>query len=211
MSEEENQKKTKFSFQSAIDSLKGTVYLIGAVWVTLVGFLWLAEPRIIEYLQANLESKPIEFNFDESFTINDNNGRNESISCTLIPNSGHYVRNKNNPASNIIELNSWAIIEWNNIERLRPDCGIPVVNGVIVNGNGIYHEAPLSISGISLSVGSHSIRYEFQVLEGLEPGPSKFRVEVSFPNAVGGAPITISPWVAFTLIEPVETVESVEE
>ncbi|MEL6960671.1 MAG: hypothetical protein AAGL89_17165, partial [Pseudomonadota bacterium] len=90
---------------------------------------------------------------------------------------------------------------WNGIHRLRHDCGKPVIHGWVSNGRGIMHSVDLSIDGIALPTGIHNIAYGFRLTEGVLPGPSRIRVVVSFPEAVGGAPTVLSPWVPFEIID----------
>jgi len=110
--------------------------------------------------------------------------------CVSIPSNGH--------AASRLRQGARANITWRNIHRHRDDCGIPVVTGWIANGNGVLHQVELSIEGVALPLGiTPRLTYQFWMAEGdvLECGPGELQVIVSFPDAVGGAPPEISPWV----------------
>lgn len=112
--------------------------------------------------------------------------------CTHIPAHGHTIRDA--------YAGEWTTVDWQNIVRLRDDCGPPILTGLISNGGGFLHEAPLSIPGIDLPEGSHDLSYLFRIDERVECGAAGFRVDLIFPNAPGGAPPAKSAWVPFNVL-----------
>ncbi|WP_424974274.1 hypothetical protein [Dinoroseobacter sp. S124A] len=114
--------------------------------------------------------------------------------CAHIPANGHRITGG--------LPGGWGEVVWRDVVRLRANCGVPVVSGVLTNGGGYFHDAPLSISGIPLSVGAHELGYLFQINPEVRPGHARFRVVVTYPDAVGGAPPAISPWLSFRVIDP---------
>lgn len=114
--------------------------------------------------------------------------------CAAIPKEGHSITGAT--------PGSWGAVEWRGIIRLREDCGVPIVTGVMTNGGGFYHDAPLSISGVPLPVGANDLPYRFYVSEKAYHGLARFQVVVTFPDAVGGAPPAISPWLSFLIDNP---------
>jgi hypothetical protein len=113
--------------------------------------------------------------------------------CAVVPQTGHEVIGA--------APGGVGYVTWRGVRRLRGNCGRPVVDGMIANGGGYYHDAPLSIRGLPLSVGEHTLSYRFKINEDVEPGAARFRVIVTYPEAVGGAPPAYSPWVNFIVSE----------
>lgn len=114
--------------------------------------------------------------------------------CAVFPVAGHFIKGA--------EPGQWGEVEWRDVRRLRADCGVPIVTGLLVNGDGFLHDAPLSITGVPVSVGQHSFRYRFQVNSNVSSGSARFRVIVTYPDAIGGAPPAISPWLDFVIKPP---------
>ena len=114
--------------------------------------------------------------------------------CTTIPAHGHFITPEASPGD-------WASVEWRDVVRHRPDCGLPEVSAIVTNGGGFYHDAPLSITGVMLPVGASNVSYRFFLREELSAGPARFRVTVTFPDANGGAPPAVSPWLPFTIVQ----------
>lgn len=100
-------------------------------------------------------------------------------------------------------IGEWGTVTWR-VERLRSDCGQPVIYATIRNGDAILHGSRTSISGFALPVGSQTISYDFFVDEGVRPGLGALQVLVTYPDAVGGAPNSITPWQPFNIL-PSET------
>jgi len=146
---------------------------VAAVSAVLGVFLWLAEPRIEEYITTRVQAE-------------------SRGPCVTFPRSGH--RATDTPPG------AWAMIYWNDIEKHRDDCGQPHVIGVITNGDGLYHDSPLSVSGVIFPVGTFNMSYQFYIDPNVEQGNARFRVTVTYPDAVGGAPPAISPWVPFIIL-----------
>lgn len=106
--------------------------------------------------------------------------------CAIIPAYGHSIEGA--------APGEWGIVTWRNIDRRRPNCGQPAVRGIITNGGGIFHDAPLSITGVSLPEGiTREFAYKFYVNEQAHCGHAEFRVEVTFPKAENGAPPALNP------------------
>lgn len=112
--------------------------------------------------------------------------------CAIIPASGHRIENG--------PIGVWLNVTWRRVDRLRADCGKPVISAIVRNGRGLLHGAETSIPGLALPLGPNDISYAFRMHEGVEPGPAEFQVTVSFPDAVGGAPLAQSPWLPFTIL-----------
>lgn len=151
---------------------------VAAAALVLSGFVWLAQPRFDEYL--------------------DNRHTHEYVGgpCVTFPVAGHRAV--------AAAPGEWTTIYWNDLVKLRDDCGQPHVTGVITNGGGLYHDAELSISGIIVPLGTFSMSYQFFVEDRVEEGSGRFRVTVTYPDAINGAPPAISPWVPFTILAPTE-------
>lgn len=154
---------------------KNIMSIVAVLAFFLPLLFWILEPRIHEYIE---ERASIEI----------------AGPCVTFPESGHFATDT--------AIGSWGDIYWNQLVKLRDDCGAPVVTGVIVNGGGFYHDSELSIRGVTVPVGTFDLKYKFFVKERLESGRGKFRVTVTYPNAVKGAPPIISPWVTFNILDP---------
>lgn len=148
---------------------------VAAVAMIAGGAYWLFEPRIAEWLQSFAVGELIK----------------EGGPCATIPEFGHFITG-GRPGGQ-------GSVEWRGVVRHRNDCGQPVVSGTIINGGGFYHDAPLSISGVALDVGTHQLKYLFMISDQAFPGAARFRVVVRYPDAVGGAPPEISPWLPFAI------------
>ncbi|MEO0859239.1 MAG: hypothetical protein AAFY65_01400 [Pseudomonadota bacterium] len=154
---------------------KNVTAILAVLGVLGGGAMWLLEPHIAAWLQDRV-SAPVPI----------------GGACTRIPRSGHFAGSGRS--------DDWVVLEWREVERLRDDCGQPDVTAIVANGDNVLHEADLSISGITLTKGTHDLKYLFRVPNETQPGPARIRVFVNFPNAVGGAPPVISPWVRFTIL-----------
>lgn len=146
--------------------------ILGVLAIVLPLAFWVAQPRIDEYIGA----------------------RSTVIGgpCVTFPASGHRAFDG--------MPGDWTQIHWNDLVKLRDDCGTPHVTGVITNGGGLYHDAPLSISGVLVPLGPFNMKYAFYIDERVEDGAGRFRVTVTYPEAIHGAPPAISPWVPFDII-----------
>lgn len=112
--------------------------------------------------------------------------------CSSVPSTGHEIDD--------VAPGRWGDVTWVGIEKFR-DCGKPVISAMISNGGNFLHDAETSISGINLPVGSSApLSYRFLVPVGTHIGPAKLQVTVAYPDAPGGAPVTISPWVPFNIV-----------
>lgn len=113
--------------------------------------------------------------------------------CVTFPDFGHTAQDT--------EQGEWGRVDWRRVEKHREDCGKPSLSIAVRNGGGILHSTVASFIGFDAPVGTNNFTYLFRVPDCLTiPGASGVRVELTWPDAHGGAPPAISPWVPFTIL-----------
>lgn len=149
---------------------------VGAIWpialALLIAVWWLGSDKIRETLRDFLAG-------------------DQAKQCVIIPPSGHVIEGA--------RPGGWATVTWHNINRIS-DCGTPDLTGLVVNGDGIYHDVLLSTSGVKLDIGvTGEIRYRFKIPDNATPGRAWFRVTLDFHEE--GRSLN-SPRVPFTIVDP---------
>ena len=109
--------------------------------------------------------------------------------CASFPGNGHMIEGA--------KPGEFGQVTWT-VTKLR-ECGRVQLRAVIINGGGIWHDAPLSFQGVPLSTGTHEIQYKFRIPSEVRPGLGRFFVTVTYPDAPGGAPATQSPQLPFNI------------
>lgn len=178
-------------FGAVVKVFAGSLAAVSAVGAAV---WWLVQPRVEVWI-AQIAAGAVQQAVDDAIARAALDGRLEASGgpCAIIPIAGHFIEGA--------RPGQWGNVKWREVERLRDDCGVPVVTGLIVNGSGFLHDAPLSISGVPVEAGFHDFPYRFFINEGVTSGRARFRVIVTYPDASGGAPPAISPWLDFTILE----------
>lgn len=116
--------------------------------------------------------------------------------CVRIPSSGHHIVGA--------PPGGQARVFFVGVQRLRDDCGMPRLTGVVSNGDRILHRAILGIDGVDLPVGTHNLSYTFDLGDNFKPGQAVFQLRVSFPDAPNGSESVESVAVPFRIYRPDE-------
>lgn len=139
-------------FKSISDKSSGILSIVALMTIILSTIWWIAEDKVVLILKDIL--------------------KDESHHCVVFPPSGHVIESES--------PGKWGTITWNGLNKFE-SCGIPQVTAVIVNGDGIYHDAPLSITGINVGVDEDMpIRYKFRIPPQSTPGRAWFRVTLTY-------------------------------
>ncbi|MEM6266190.1 MAG: hypothetical protein AAF707_01600 [Pseudomonadota bacterium] len=134
-----------------------------AVFTAIIGLASAAFTALDQYIDARVKRRVEEA---------------PPLRCVRIPASGHSI--------STAYPGRWAVVTIVGIERLRSDCGHPLVRGNISNGDRVWHRALLGIEGVDLPVGRHNLSYPVYIDRKASPGSAVLEIKVTFPEARGG-------------------------